>query len=428
LRKGLFSAASAAPLKGHTSFVPLCGACKLHERCESPKMPVHGEGRRKVLIIGEGPGKDEDAQGRPFVGRAGQRLRRALRNVGVDLDRDCWATNAIVCRSWERNGANRDGRANLAPTPEQVNYCRPNVLKAIHTLRPEIIVLLGKWAIQSVIGHLWREGPGDVERWVGWRIPCQRTDAWICPTYHPSHVMRREEGEFGQEDDPVLSKLFEHHIGRAFAKKRRPWDGRERPNPKIEIEYSPDAAARVVESLVGHQRPVAFDLECDRIKPDSHDSRIVCCAVSDGARVVVFPWHGAVVPAMKSLLVSDVPKIGWNFKYEARWIHAKLGVWVNNWVWDGNLAAHILDNRSSITSLKFQAFVVLGQPPWDEVVSPFLRSKPDEDRSHGGNAVNRIKECDLAALMRYCAWDAYLEWKMWKVQSKQLGISLTGGC
>src|SRR5688572_528647 len=78
--------------------IPKCGACGLLKGCKSPKMPVSGKGAKGILIIGEAPGRDEDIQGRPFVGATGEKLETTLRKLGVEMRRDCWLTNALICR------------------------------------------------------------------------------------------------------------------------------------------------------------------------------------------------------------------------------------------------------------------------------------------------------------------------------------------
>src|SRR5207248_1982220 len=87
---GFFAASSLELVKAPEPRLPQCGECGLLKKCHSPKMPVDGEGRRKVLVLGESPGKNEDEQNRPFVGDAGETLRKAFARLDVDLRRDCW--------------------------------------------------------------------------------------------------------------------------------------------------------------------------------------------------------------------------------------------------------------------------------------------------------------------------------------------------
>jgi DNA polymerase len=136
-----------------------CEICGLFENCLSPKMKVTGKGEKKILFIAEAPGKNEDEQGEQLIGAAGQLLRRKLNNIGIDLDNDCWKTNAIICRP----------QKNKTPTTKQVNCCRENLLRTIQNLKPEKIIILGKVALQSLLGH--RTSITSIEKWIGQKIP-----------------------------------------------------------------------------------------------------------------------------------------------------------------------------------------------------------------------------------------------------------------
>ena len=78
MSNGGFFTTSRIGLKVSESLVPQCGRCGLLDGCESPKMPVAGQGRKRIMVVGEAPGFNEDKQGIPFVGKAGQRLMRTL--------------------------------------------------------------------------------------------------------------------------------------------------------------------------------------------------------------------------------------------------------------------------------------------------------------------------------------------------------------
>jgi hypothetical protein len=90
-----------------------------------------------------------------------------------------------------------------------------------------------------------------------------------------------------------------------------------------------------------------------------------------------------------------------------------LGHGVKNWAWDGMQAAHVLDGRTGITSLKFQAFVQFGLPLWNKTVEPYLEAD-------GGNQKNRIDKCDLHELLLYCGLDSLIEFRLAKKQMKEM--------
>src|ERR1051325_10250425 len=161
------------------SLVPKCGACALFKACHSPKMKPSGEGRLGILIVGEAPGSTEDEQGEPFIGPAGKRLARTMRAVGLDLKRDCWITNSVICHPPK----------DATPTNDQIDWCYPNLANTIKALNPTVIVPLGAIAVKALIGNIWREDPGSISKWAGWRIPCTKPNVWICPTFHPSYCL-----------------------------------------------------------------------------------------------------------------------------------------------------------------------------------------------------------------------------------------------
>src|SRR3990167_7733579 len=97
MRKGFFSLSSITSPKP-SSEVAKCGLCGLAKTCKSPKMPYTGEGRKKILVVAEAPGRKEDEKGTQLIGQDGQLLRQTLKQLDIDLDWDCWKTNAVICR------------------------------------------------------------------------------------------------------------------------------------------------------------------------------------------------------------------------------------------------------------------------------------------------------------------------------------------
>lgn len=395
-----FDSVPSAP-KSSVSLLPKCGICGLSTGCKSPKMPVTGKGRKGILIVAEAPGKDEDDKGEQLVGAAGQKLRKALRKFDIDLDLDCWKTNSIICRPPD----------NRTPTSNEIDYCRPNLLRAIKELNPRIIIPLGGAAVRSVIGPLWRSDPGSVSTWVGWKIPCQRYNCWIAPNFHPSYVVRSEK----EREGPVIELWFERYLQAAVELKDRPWVEVPDFKKEVRVEMNPEAAARWIRAAIAEGGVYAFDYETNRLKPDHPKAEIVCCSIywNLADQVISYPWLGDAITATREFIASPVPKMGWNKKFEERWTRRVLGVPVNNWVWDGMLSAHHLDCRAGITSAKFQGFVRLGQEDWSQGIHEFLSSTNSE-------GFNRIRECDLRKLLVYCGIDSLVEAKVGRMQKKEM--------
>jgi uracil-DNA glycosylase family 4 len=383
--------------------LPRCSICQLDKQCHSPKMPVSGQGKRQILIVGEAPGATEDQRGVQFCGESGALLESTLADLGLDMRKDCWITNSVICRPPK----------NDLP-PKAIDYCRPNVVNAIKELKPKTILLLGSSPVKSVIGWLWKDDVDALGRWVGWRIPCQSINAWLCPTWHPAYLLRAREGKEGE----VTMLWWKKHLKAALKLQGRPWQQVPDYDSLIQIEMDDRKAARIIRELADTNMPLALDYETNMLKPDSKEFEVVSCAISDGITSVAYPWYGRAIAETRRVLESDHKLIASNMKFEARVNLALFGHVGKGWWWDTMQAAHLLDNRSKITSIKFQAFALLGAASWDGHIKPFLQSK-------GSNIKNRIKELDLKTLLKYNALDSLLESHV-AIKQRQL-LRMTGG-
>jgi DNA polymerase len=137
-----------------------------------------GSPDRRIMFIGEAPGRDEDIAGLPFVGRAGKLLDKMLASIGLDRKTNVYITNVL---NWRPPG-NRD------PSPEEAAACLPFLRRHIELAAPEIIVLLGAVAARHVMGKsegIMRMRGNWLEYYVGGRmVP-------VMPTLHPAYLLRR---------------------------------------------------------------------------------------------------------------------------------------------------------------------------------------------------------------------------------------------
>ena len=411
----LFDPSTVKETKGFVSLLPKCGACGLLDHCNTPKMEVDGDGRLKTLIVGESPGEDEDRKGRPFVGKSGQLVAATMRRYGLDMRRDCWITNSVICHP-EKNATNK----------RHVEWCRPNLIRTIKELKPKVIILLGGFATQSFMSYAWKERDGNgITQWSGWRIPCRDPDAWVCPTFHPARVLRSQDDPNGK----VIEAIFNRHMQRAcklMKKKESPWNGNPPDESKrVATLLSPKEAAWEIKKGMSFNKGelTSFDYETNMLKPWGSDAEIVSCSICFGEKggnaTIAYPWHGRAIDETIRYLKSGIPKAGANIKFEQTWTMAKCGTRVKNFVWDSVNQAHVLDHRPGITSVKFQSFVRFGTPAWDAQVSPYLKRKePDKP--------NRIRECDLETLLIYNGIDSLVEYQLALAQSKVVGIKLPG--
>ena len=151
-----------------------CKRCKLHR---TRRTIVFGEGNEKatLMLVGEGPGYDEDVQGRPFVGKAGQLLTKILQSINLPRE-EVYITNIIKCRPPQ----------NRNPEPDEIQSCRPFLQKQIQAIRPKIICALGTFSAQTLLK-------------TGTKITALRGKLYdlegikVIPTYHPAFLLRNPE-------------------------------------------------------------------------------------------------------------------------------------------------------------------------------------------------------------------------------------------
>jgi len=398
LNKGFFSASSFSSKKTLSS-LPKCGACGLYKHCDSPKMKPSGDGHKSILIVGEAPGRAEDEEGIQFIGKSGRFLEDQLEHIGINMRKDCWITNSIVCRPPQ----------NATPSPAQIEFCRPLLFATIKTLQPKVILLVGGTAVKSLIGHIWKKDPGAISKWAGWNIPDQTLNAWICPVYHPAYILRLHS--------KAADVINLRHLKTACSRKGRPW--KKVPNYKEQVEVLVDTeeAADRIHKIIKQGGRAAFDYETNMLKPDNDQARIVSCSIChEGKTTISFPLVKKTTSALISFLRSTrVKKIAVNFKFEDRWSRAVLHTEVRKWEADPMLSAHFLDNRSGITGLKFQAYVKLGIPDYSTDTRPFFTGK-----EKGSNSENRIHEVDLPTLLLYGGLDSLLAYKVYQSQRRKL--------
>jgi DNA polymerase len=152
------------------------GDCRRCRLAEGRTRLVFGVGspEARLFFVGEGPGADEDAQGRPFVGRAGQLLTKIIGAMTYDRA-DVFIANIVKCRPPE----------NRVPRPDEVAACSPYLIEQIAAINPRVIVTLGKSATDffapSAQGMTERRG-----RFQEWR------GILVMPTFHPSYLVRNE--------------------------------------------------------------------------------------------------------------------------------------------------------------------------------------------------------------------------------------------
>lgn len=177
------SADVPVPPGTYANLEDLAAHCRRCQRCDLGATRLNavvqrGNPRAPLMVIGEGPGQNEDETGLPYVGKAGQLLDKILQSVGLDPATDVYVTNAVRCRP----------PGNRVPTPEEIAACRPYLLEQVRLANPKLIILTGATAVRATIGI--KEGITRLRgRWLEWEgRPCM-------PIFHPSYLLRNPSKE-----------------------------------------------------------------------------------------------------------------------------------------------------------------------------------------------------------------------------------------
>lgn len=185
------SATDAVALQSLAAQAKACVKCRELARCRHSVVFGVGNPRAELMFIGEAPGADEDAQGEPFVGRAGQLLTKIIEAMGFQRS-EVYIANVLKCRPPE----------NRVPEPEEVANCLPFLLKQIELIQPQVIVALGATAVRGLLDV----GLGITKMRGHWYtyhgVP-------MMPTFHPAYLLRNPPAKKEVWDDmkAVLAKL-----------------------------------------------------------------------------------------------------------------------------------------------------------------------------------------------------------------------------
>ena len=172
-----------------------CRGCELYRNATQT---VFGSGprRARILLLGEQPGDQEDRAGAPFVGPAGKLLDRALAAAGLD-EQEVYRTNAVKHFRWRPAPGGGKRRIHERPSQGQITACRPWLIAELDAIRPDVIVVLGATAGQSLFGRSFRVGDtrGTVQTWSAPRTGDEPAvpETAVVVTIHPSAVLRSDD-------------------------------------------------------------------------------------------------------------------------------------------------------------------------------------------------------------------------------------------
>ena len=168
----VFRSAEAVLAALRADIGPACTRCKLHTLGRTQVVFGVGNPAADLMFVGEAPGADEDLKGEPFVGRAGQLLTKIIEAIGMQRG-DVYIANVIKCRP----------PGNRNPEPDEVAQCEPFLFQQVDTIKPKVIVALGKFAAQCLL-----RTTDPITRIRGKEFTYR--DAILIPTYHPAYLLR----------------------------------------------------------------------------------------------------------------------------------------------------------------------------------------------------------------------------------------------
>lgn len=338
-----------------------CDSCGLYKRCHSPKIGLAGEGKKKILLIGQAPGRVEDQHGISFIGPAGKLLREVFSEVQIDVDKDCWRINSVRCYP----GQTSEG-GDIPPSYEQIMCCHSNLMETINSLHPALIICLGDVALQATLRPWLTQGVGSLH---GLTFPIHEFDCWVGVTFHPARFLYQNDGVLNHKAVMVndIQQILKFH------EKSLPERLKKEDNILL---TNLDEILSLIETITNISQPVAFDYETSQLSPYVDTPEVLTVGVSfdksvgfcfpvdkkeNGEYLLSEEERMKVREAWIKFLASSTPKVVQNINMEDCWSRRVFGQPLTNFIWDTMIGSHILYCRSETTGLKFQAFLLAGQ-------------------------------------------------------------------
>ena len=365
-----------------------CRKCDLHKTCKySNKIDYRGSDSPDYLFVGQNPGRQEDKEGRVFVGESGNLLFSVIEEAGYDLDK-CAFTNAVKCWS---------GEGNPAPTDTQARACAPFLKAEIELLKPKVIIMLGGTALKSVskkIGIKKLRGTAWQERGV-----------YYAPTWHPSYVIR-SGADSGDQSTRVLREFCDD-IEKAKDIAER---GIGKPiEANYELVSNYETAIEYFELFESLEVPLDFDVETHGQRqgrkgwvPDPY-------AVDACVLTVAFSWesgYAVCIPLCKE--DSPIPKRHWvdlleawskmvstrnkrglkfgafNASFDVMFPHICHNIPLPQIDFDPHLAHHLLNEELPMPGLSQLTWLYTDMGGYDTKLFDYVLAEPDANPKRGG--------------------------------------------
>jgi len=389
--------------------VPLCLKCKLNKTCDTPNIPLQGEGNKGIFIVSESPSTGEDYSGKALVGQQGSLLRTELRKHKINVDTDCWFSYGVRCHSEKEI------------TKINTKSCAAQLYGDLCKHKPSKIILLGDVAVSTFYSG--RDiKKVNVPNLRGFPVWDSTYNAWVFTAFSLIDVLSFKK-------DQVYQNVFAADIKKAIEH-----DGIPLQIPDLDKSirriYEYDEIAKLLESVIANPpKELYFDYETTGLKPFAKGHKVVSCAFCSDSKVaysfcVEHPIHTkAQIRHIRELWaeVLQYPgtvKICHNLNFEQTWSRKRFNTFMPpEELDDTQLITHVLDNRKGITGLKLQLFIHFGIHGYDKGSDAYKKAK-------NSNGFNKMLQMPIDKLLRYNAIDALGGMWLYQKQKKELVGSL----
>lgn len=397
-------------------------AYKLVEKGGEEAVGLYGEGLKKILIV-----TDEVTEGavlakKPIIGQELKLLRKSLKEVGLDLERDCWLIPSVRGNSSDKKSL---GVATKA--------CGVKLRETIEELQPSVIIPCGYRSVASLLSHkVTVTTSWDI--YESYTIPDQEFKAWVIPTWNPRDFIyelsnRRKKFEGWAKEKlkkgERLSKWYQQAIDKNIPLVENPVlrsddfkvkfdrfiralkSATEHYNKEVPIDNAPELVEvlfekqEVLEAIYGfhNSKVVSVDVECSSLKFQRPEADILCIGLGDlrNRNVAFMTKDSDIINALKELLSSDkVQFVAHNAPYELSAFKSRWDIWMENIYIDSQLLAHAYDHRAQTSGLKTCTYTWFGSTgAYGDKCKPFFKPR-DEDMGtiyeKSNQAINKLPE------------------------------------
>lgn len=361
-----------------------CGLCPLFSN-KGYNFIIDNNNKSKIMIVDDFFRKDNDNL---FF------LEKVLGEVGIDFNKDCQINYFIKCSS-NKNKIN-----------ENIEFCRDSLLKEIKIVNPKIIILLGKFVFDNLIGYkLTKKGLSSAGfgNWTNEVIKDIDLKYFIFPVFHPFYIKENEKNMAIYNYWKKNFQLIRNYLDKDFE---------ELKIPEFSISNTKDEIIKNL-NILKEKSCFAFDIETSGLRPDYND--ILSISFCNEDFVFGFDWkfiqEQEIFNLLKSIFLDEkIGKIAHNCKFEHQWIYNKMNIDINNWVWDTQIAEHCLENQKS-TGLKHLVYTKLGLYGWDDEIDNYIDAKNCKSR-------NNLKNFDFYKLIEYNCFDSFFTFQLYLEQEK----------